>query len=125
MSADSLDFLRAVVLKTAFCPVPLRKCQAALLYYALRQPAQDFTADAALPGELVGDDTHIAGIAVGSLAGMGLLERAGRCKSPAPSRNGCWVNLWHIGQRAKALTWLERNQFPAPGQGQQEMQLSP
>lgn len=114
MSTDA-SFLRATVLKVAFCPEPLRRCQAALIYRAL-ESSSDFTADEVLCGELVGDDTKIAGITVGSLAAMKLIQRTGRCKSPSPSRNGCWVNRWALGEgkRGTALTFLARNGFPPP-----------
>lgn len=108
------SFLRAIVLKVAFHPEPLRRAQAAIIYAALE--AVSFTADEVLCGELTNGDTKISGICVGSLASMGLLERVGRCKSPAPSRNGAWVNVWRLaaGKLETAKTFLTRNQFPLP-----------
>lgn len=105
------EFLRAIILKTAFKPEPLRRAQAALLYVALE--GETFTADL-LPGEIVGDDTKLAGCAVGSLATMDLIQRVDRVKSPAKSRNGAWVNRWRLaeGRMATAKTWLTRHGFP-------------
>jgi len=111
------NFLRAVLLKVAFKPEPLRRAQAALLYVALS--GETFTADV-LPGEISGDDTTLAGCAVGSLATMRLLARQGRVKSPAKSRNGAWVNLWSMadGKRETVKTWLKRNGFQVEEQRQ-------
>lgn len=104
------SFFRAVVLKVAFKPEPLRRAQAALLYCALS--GATFTADV-LPAEVTGEDTTLAGCAVGSLATMKFIERVGRIKSPAPSRNGAWVNQWRLaeGKRETVKTWLSRNGF--------------
>lgn len=118
------SLLRALVLKVAFHPEPLRRCQAAMVYRALH--GGDFTADEVLCGELVGDDTKIAGVTVASLASVGLLCRTGRCKSPSLSRNAAWVNRWGLadGKRQTALTWLARNRFPQPEPTQTEMALA-
>jgi hypothetical protein len=104
------DFLRAVLLKVAFKPEPLKRAQAALIYVALR--GLPFTADV-LPKEITGDDTKLAGCATGSLATMGLIQSVGRVKSPAESRNGAWVNQWALcgDKRATAKIWLSRNGF--------------
>lgn len=113
MNQPNPDLLRAITLKVAFKPEPLRRAQAAILYVGLE--GCEFTADC-LPGEIVAGDTTISGCAVGALATMRLIERTGRCKSPAKSRNGAWVNTWRVepSKRSTVLTWLERNQFPAP-----------
>ena len=121
------DLLRAIVLKVSFKPEALRRAQAALLYVALA--GVEFTADC-LPAEVVGEDTTLAGCAVGSLATMRLIARTGRCKSPAKSRNGAWVNVWALAafKRATVLTWLKRNGFPEPDAApavQQEMCYEP
>lgn len=115
MSANfSPAFLSAIVLKVAFHPEVVRRAQAAIIYAALAGGA--FTADEVLPKDIVGDDTTISGIAVGSLCSMKLLMRVGRCKSPAESRNGAWTNKWMLayGRGATARTWLTRNNFPLP-----------
>lgn len=114
------DLLRAIVLKVSFKPEALRRAQAALLYVALS--GNEFTADC-LPGEIVGEDTTLAGCAVGSLATMKLIERCGRCKSPSPTRNGAWVNIWKLAsfKKATAETWLKRNGFPIKEQPQAEL----
>lgn len=106
------SFLRAVVLKVAYHPEIVRRTQAAIIYAALAGNA--FTADEVLPKEITGDDVTVSGIAVGSLCSMKLLMRVGRCKSPAESRNGAWVNRWVLayGKSGAAKTWLARNGFP-------------
>lgn len=117
------DFFRAVILKVAFKPEPLRRAQAALLYAALS--GETFTADV-LPGEIC-DDNTTAGCAVGALATAKLLERVDRVKSPAKSRHGAWVNRWRLaeGKRETAKTWLTKNGFDATllFEPQQEFQL--
>jgi hypothetical protein len=123
MSSIDASFLRAALVKVMWHPVPLRSCQALVLLAGLEHPGVAFTADEVLPGEAVGTDTHIAGITMGTLAGAGLITRVGRCKSPAPSRNGCWVNQWIVGRPSKAQAWLARNGFEVPSQ-QQELQLT-
>ena len=116
------SFLRAVILKVAFNPEPLRKVQAALLYVALT--GETFTADI-LPGELINGDTRLAGCATGALATMRLIERVGRVKSPAKSRNGCWVNSWRIasGRIETVKVWLKRNGFELPSEKQAELAI--
>lgn len=116
------DLLRAIVLKVSFKPEALRRAQAALLYVALT--GQEFTADV-LPGEIVGQDTTLAGCAVGALATMKLIERVGRVKSPAKSRNGCYVNVWRLaaGRLEVVQTWLERQGFPKSTRKQAEFAL--
>ena len=118
MSSLSPAFFRGALLKVGFKPEPLRRAQAFLLYVALELPPHEFTADV-LPKEIHGEgeeDPTLAGIAVGSLATMGLIERCGRCKSPSPARNGAWVNIWRLAtcKRSAVCTWLERNGFQAP-----------
>lgn len=106
------DLLRAIILKVAFKPEPLRRAQACLLYVALT--GETFSADC-IPGEIRGEDTKLSGCAVASLATMGLIARVGRQASPAKSRNGAWVNTWQLaaGKRKAARTWLTRNGFDA------------
>lgn len=105
------SFVAAILLKTAFHPEVVRRAQAALIYAAFS--GESFTADEVLTKDLIGEDTTVSGIAIGSLASMKLLMRVGRCKSPAPSRNGCYVNRWMLayGKQATARTWLTRNGF--------------
>ncbi len=106
--------MRGILLKVAFKPEPLRRAQAALLYVGLA--GDEFTADC-LPGEIATDNTT-AGCAVGALATLRLIERTGRCKSPAPSRHSAWVNVWRLpaGRAETARTWLQRHGFPVePG----------
>lgn len=104
------ELLRAIILKVAFKPEPLRRAQAALLYVALEGSC--FTADV-LPSEIVGDDTRLAGCATGALATLGLIDRVDRVKSPSKSRNGAWVNRWRLSdaKREAAMTWLSRQGF--------------
>lgn len=106
------QLLRAIILKVAFKPEPLRRAQAALLYVALE--GDTFTADV-LPGEIVVGDIYLSGCAVASLATMKLIERVGRVPSPSPTRKAAWVNQWRLGtgKRETAKTWLERNGFDA------------
>lgn len=117
------DFLRAIILKVAFKPEPLRRAQAALLYVALE--GQDFTADV-LPGEIVGDDTKLAGCATGALASMKLIRCVGRVRSPSPTRNGAKVNQWRIeeSKRSTIKTWLLRNGFDVENAQPQELQAA-
>jgi hypothetical protein len=121
MSLDP-SFARAIVLKVAFHPEPLRRCQAAILYRALQ--GTEFTADEVLVGELIGDDTKISGISVGALVGLGLIQCVGRRKAASPSRNGCKTNVWVISKPSTALTWLSRNNFAPPSLHQPELPLS-
>ncbi len=130
MSSFDESFARAIILKVSFHPEPLRRAQAAIIYKALE--ATEFTADEVLVGELTNGDTKISGICVGSLASMGLIERAisgdnpqGRCKSPSPTRNGAWVNIWRLapGKYETAKTFLVRNKFPLPEARQLRMAL--
>lgn len=120
MSAD-LGFLRATLLVVAFHPEPLRRCQAAVIYRALE--GGEFTADEVLVGELVGDDIHISGITVGSIAALGLIQCVGRRKATSPTRKACKTNVWCLAgaKRSTALTWLARNKFPAPAERQLEL----
>jgi hypothetical protein len=104
------DFLRAVVLKTTFKPEPLRRAQAALLYVGLS--GVSFTADV-LPGEIVGDDITLPGLAVGTLARIRLIQSCGFTRSPSATRHGSWVQRWRLaeGKATTAMTWLKRNGF--------------
>ena len=115
------SFVRSIILKVAFHPEALRRCQAAVIYAALR--STEFTADEVLVGDLTTGDTKISGICIGALASIKLLERAGRCKSPSPTRNGAWVNVWRLapGKYETAKTWLVRNGFPPPESSQMMM----
>ncbi len=121
VSSIGVDFYRACVLKVAFHGVPLRRCQAMILYAALTDSV--FTADECLPGEVVGDDTKIAGIAFGSLASMKLITWVDRKKATRASRNGAHTNVWSPGKRATALTWLDRNGFARPEARQAELAI--
>lgn len=128
VSSIGVDFLRAWVLKTAFHPDRLRRCQAMIVYAALT--GSTFTADECLPGEVTRneagqDDTKIAGIAFGSLASMKLITWVDRQKAKSASRNGAWTNVWSlaVGKRETALTWLDRNGFPRPDARQTEMAI--
>jgi len=120
------DFQRAVVLKTAFKPEPIRRAQAALLYVALA--GQSFTADV-LPGEIVGDDISLPGLAVGTLARIGLIQSLGFTRSPSKTRHGSWVQRWRLGdgKESTARTWLKRNGFDAtvPHETQIELLTTP
>lgn len=117
------SFLRACVLKAAFHPDRLRRCQAMIVYAALT--GGTFTADECLPGEVTGDDTKVSGISFGSLSSLKLLTWCGRQKSKSLSRNGAWTNVWMMapGKRETALTWLDRNGFARPEARQSEMAL--
>lgn len=117
------SFLRACVLKAAFHPERLRRCQAMIVYAALT--GGTFTADECLPGEVTGDDTKIAGIAFGALSSLKLLTWCGRQKSKSLSRNGAWTNVWALApaKREIALTWLDRNNFARPEARQSEFSL--
>lgn len=116
------DFLRGVLLKVAFKPEPLRQAQAALLYVALS--GEEFTADV-LPGEIVGSDTRLAGCATGALSNIGLIERVERTMSPAPSRNGAWVNKWRLaaGKRETVRAWLSRHGFDPQEIAEKQLEL--
>jgi hypothetical protein len=116
------DFARAIIFKTAFHLEPLRRAQAALIYVALAQDT--FTADA-LPGEIVGGDTKLPGLATGSLASLRLIESVCIVKSPAKSRHGGLVRRWRLaqGKRSTALTWLKRNGFDGNTPGEKQPDL--
>lgn len=121
MSTMDVSLLRAMVLKVAFHPEPLRRCQAMIVYAALT--GTEFTADQCLPKEVTGDDTKISGIAFGSLATMKLITWVGRKKAGSASRNGAFTNIWTLaeGKRSTALTWLDRNGFPRPCEVQTQL----
>ena len=122
------SFLRACLLKVAFHPQQLRRCQALIIYAAL--DGGEFTADECLPGEVTKkdggeQDPKIAGIAFGSLASMKIITWVDRKKAVRASRNGAFTNVWALAKdkRATALTWLDRNGFPRPEARQTEMAL--
>lgn len=123
VSKLDVSFLRATLLKVAFHPDLLRRCQALILYAALTESA--FTADECLPKDVTGDDTKISGIAFGSLASMKLIAWVDRRKAGSASRNGAFTNVWGLadGKRATALTWLDRNKFPRPEPRQSEFPI--
>ncbi|MEK7781963.1 MAG: hypothetical protein AAB370_10735 [Verrucomicrobiota bacterium] len=116
------DFARAIVLKVAFKPEPLRRAQAALLYVAMT--GQSFTADC-LPGEIVAGDTKLPGLAVGTLARIGLIQSLGFTRSPSLTRHGSWVQRWRLadGKDSTAKTWLKRNGFDATVPAERQLDL--
>ena len=95
--------------------------QAALLLIGLQ--GIDFDAGM-LPGEICGDDVHLAGMACASLCAQKLIEGVGRVKSSSPLANGRKVNLWRITNAQKARTWLARNGFTDQVPAQTEMALA-
>jgi len=122
------SFLRACLLKVAFHPEQLRRCQAMIMYAALE--GGEFTADECLPGEATTkdggeQDPKIAGIAFGSLASMKIITWVDRKKAERASRNGAYTNVWMLaeGKRETALTWLDRNGFPRPEARQAEFAI--
>lgn len=119
VSKIDATFMRVIIVKTAFHPDRLRRCQAAIIYAALDH--ETFTADECLVGELVGDDTKISGIAFGSMASAKLIKWVDRAKAKSESRNGAYTNVWTLANREKALTWLERNGFAKPDPKQLEI----
>lgn len=123
ISTIDVGFLRATLLKVAFHPDLLRRCQAVILYAALTDAP--FTADECLPKDMTGDDTKISGIAFGSLASMKLIAWVDRRKAGSASRNGAFTNVWAIaeGKRSTVLTWLDRNGFPRPDARQTELAM--
>lgn len=120
------DFLRAVVLKVAFKPEPIKRAQAALLYVAMSNVS--FTGDV-LPGEIVGGDVTLPGLAVGTLSRLGLIQSIGFTRSPSATRHGSWVQRWRLadGKRTTAVTWLTLNGFEAtvPREAQGELLAAP
>ena len=122
MSTTTLDpsFLRAVVLMTSFKPEPMKRAQAALLIIALE--GLDFTA-ADLPGEVAGDNVHLAGAATGALVAQGLLNVVGRVKSPRLNAKGRKLDVLRLAKRETARTWLQANGFEVPAERQREMAL--
>lgn len=117
------SFLRSVVLMTSFKGTAMLRCQAALLWMALKD--QEFTA-ADLPGEVTNGNTHLAGAATGALIAQGLLEVVGRQKSPIPSAKGRKLDVLHINppKRETARTWLARNGFDQPARQQLDLAIS-
>jgi len=112
------QFLRAVVLVTAFKPEPMKRAQAALLLLGLT--GQDFTA-AELPGEITGGSKHLAGAATGALVSEGLLDVVGRVKSPNPNAKGRKLDVLRIasGKWQTARTWLRVNGVEVPEEKEQ------
>jgi len=113
MTTLDAQFLRAVVLVTAFRPEPMKRAQAALLLLGLT--GQDFTA-AELPGEVTNGSKHLAGAATGALVSEGLLQVVGRVKSPNPNAKGRKLDVLRIapGKWNTARTWLTTNGVDVP-----------
>ncbi len=107
------QFLRAIILVTAFKPEPMKRAQAALLLLALT--GQDFTA-AELPGEITNGSKHLAGAATGALVGQGLLSVVARVKSPNANAKGRKLDLLRIapGKFNTVQAWLEANGIGIP-----------
>lgn len=105
------EFLRAVVLLTAFKPDRMVRAQAALLMLGFN--AVDFTA-AHLPGEITDGNKHVAGAATGSLIAIGLLRVTGREKSPRKDAKGRKLDTLRLVSAEKAKAWLTANGFKAP-----------
>ena len=121
MSTLSPDLLRAIIVTTGFRGDAMHGAQAALLLIGLQ--GIDFDAGM-LPGEICGDDVHLAGMACASLCAQKLIEGVGRVKSSSPLANGRKVNLWRITNAQKARTWLARNGFTDQVPAQTEMALA-
>lgn len=104
------SFLRTVVLVTSFRGDDLHRAQAALLIIGLQ--IGEFDAGL-LPAEICGDDTHLAGIACGSLVAQKLIEACGRVKSSSALANGRKVNLYRIAANRESTvrTWLARHGY--------------
>ena len=120
MSTLSTDVLRNVILVSSFRGDDLHRAQAALLLIGLT--GIDFDAGM-LPGEICGDDVHLAGMACASLCAQKLIVGVGRVKSSSPLANGRKVTLWRITNAALARTALARwGYLDTPSQ--QEMQLA-
>ena len=117
------DFLRAVVVMTAFKPHPMLNAQAALLAFALR--GEDFTARQ-IPGEITNGNTHIAGAASGSLVAQGLITVVARVKSPDPRAKGRKLDVFRLatGKLGTAKAWFKANQFELPSELTTETQRS-
>jgi hypothetical protein len=107
---------------TSFKGTAMLRCQAALLWMALKN--EEFSA-AQLPAEITNGNVHLAGAATGALIAQGLLVVVGRVKSPVPSAKGRKLDLLRINpnKRETARTWLVRNGFE-PIQEQAEMELT-
>lgn len=112
------NFLIAALHVAAFKRHKLLAAQAGLIDLALR--GEDFTA-ADLPAELTGGSKNIPGLATGTLLAQGLIACVGRVRSPNENANGRKLDLLRLapGMRSTAITWLLRNELPAPVAGQQ------
>ena len=113
----SNDFLRTLVLVHGFRGEAIDRACAGLLLMGLR--GIDFDAGM-LPGEICGDDPHLAGMPCASLCAQKLIVGVGRVKSSSPLANGRKVNLWRIpsDRTNAARTWLDRHGIDATPQDQ-------
>ena len=104
------SLLRSIILATNFRGGEMDRAQAALLLIGLQ--GLDFDAGM-LPGEICGDDQHLAGMACASLCAQKLIEAVGRVKSSNPLANGRKVNLWRVPSNkvSTVRTWLRVRGF--------------
>lgn len=109
------DFLRAIVLLTAFKPSPMEKAQAALLMMALT--CVEVTAYD-IPREITNGSRHLAGAAVGALIAQGLLVVERRIKSPDVRAKGRKLDVLRIAKPATAFTWLRQHGYEVPQRAQ-------
>lgn len=114
------DFLRAVVLLTAWKTRPMERAQGALLYMALQRV--EFSAYD-IPGEITKGSKHLAGAAVGSLISLGLVEVVRREKSPAVNANGRKLDILRLAscKESTVREWLTRHDLPQPERPQMQL----
>lgn len=86
----------------------MHRAQHALLLMGMQ--GGDFDAGM-LPGEICGEDVHLAGMACASLCAQKLIVGVGRVRSSSPLANGRKVNLWRIACPAKVRTWFARHEL--------------
>lgn len=117
------DFLAAIVLVFSFRGDAMQAAQGAFLSILL----QHGTATAAdLPRELIKDkfgnpSAHLSGCVTGALVAQGLIQEAGRVKSPDPAAKGRKLNVWRIvpEKRSTAKAWLTSHGYPIPETAEQ------
>lgn len=119
----SPDFLKAVILTTAFKGDAMHAACATLLVLGLQ--GQTFSG-ADLPAEITQGSKTLAGCACGYLTAAGLVECVGRIQSPHPDAKGRKVNELRIptDKISNARLWLSRHGFQQSAPAQTEMALA-
>jgi hypothetical protein len=118
------QFLVATMHVTSFKRGQMLRAQGALLTLGLRWPT--FTA-ADLPGEITGDNKHLAGCATGALAAQDLIRSVGRVKSPRENAKGRKLDVFAIPNErvSTARAWLRANGMPDGESASKQLELLP